>query len=662
MKLKMTAISILTLSLLFAGCSKKPEESDTPQESGSSETVEPDETSKPDETIDPSAPTAEEKAAEYLASMSTEDKAAQLISMAVRIWNEENFTVMNDEVRAMFEKYHFGGICLFRENMTSDSRQTIELTQALQAAVTQSGGAPLLISTDQEGGSIYRLSSGTTTPGNMALSASGKTENAEKAGTIIGRELSALGINTDFAPDADVNSNPANPVIGIRSFSDDPETVSTFTDAFVSGLSKNNIVAALKHFPGHGDTAVDSHTGLPLIEKTKEELHDSDLIPFRQMIQAGYSDMIMSAHIQFPNIETGTYTSITDGTPVYLPATLSKTFMTDIVRTELGFEGVVITDSMIMDSIAVHFNPMDAASLAINAGADMILMPLDVRGTEGLAAVDRYMSGLTAMINNGTIPMARVDEAVGRILTLKYRRGIMDEQYNSAKTEEMKKNASAVGSAEFHQEERKLADEAVTVVENNGVLPLRADSNMSFVFSGMNDSQTNMLAYSFNVLCSEGIIPDECPAIVNYGNWTNGYGEIYNALPETDVLILTDSMWSADLIDTVSNAQIPEVVRLIDTAHSYGVKVIVISCALPYDLPLLSNADALIAVYNSYGLAECDANFNPLCTYGPNLLGALDVIFGKVSPRGKLPVNIPQIANGYFLDGNAYNRGDGLTW
>lgn len=653
MNWKKTVIPFCALAVLLGGCAKGSEQADT----------DPAETEEAEETPKPHEKTAEEKAAELLAKMSTADKAGQLISVAVRTWNEEDFTVMNEEVHDMFAKHHFGGICLFASNITADNVMSAQLNADLQRSVIESGGVPMLISADQEGGSITRLNAGTSTPGNMALAASGNPANAYKAADIMGSELAVLGINTDFAPDTDVNSNPANPVIGIRSFSDDPEMVFTYTKEFVNGLENNHVIPALKHFPGHGDTETDSHTGLPLIEKTKEELYATDLVPFERLIRSGYKGMIMSAHIQYPAVESGTYTSVYDGSSINLPATLSKTFLTDIVRDELGFEGVIITDAMGMDAIALHFDPMDAAALALNAGADMLLMPLEPAGTADLETVDSYMSGLIGMIEDGTVPMSRVDEAVKRILTLKFESGIMDMEYPETLSEtKIAEIRDLVGSKAHHEAEIALSEETATVVENNGILPLSAEAGMRFLLVGMNGSQTNALGYAFNRLERDGYIPEGTEAYVISGEWTNNYGQVYASLEGTDVLILTDSMYSAELINTYENPQIAEVQNLINTAQSYGIKVIVISAALPYDLPMLTQADALMAVYNQTGVVECDENFEPLGAYGPNLIGAMNVIFGKVSAKGKLPVNIPSVVEGRFEQPYAYSRGEGLTW
>ena len=635
------------LSLLLTGCSSKKTAAAEQEEI---QTAEPE-------------PTAKDMAQELLLTMSTEDKAAQLVHMAVRTWNGENLTEMNDEVYGLFAKYEFGGICLFAENITADNAKTVRLTQSLQKAATENGRIPLLISADQEGGSIFRLQGGATTPGNMALAATGSTECARQAADIIGSEMRALGFNTDFAPDTDINSNPANSVIGVRSFSDDARTVVSFSQAYVQGLSDNNIIAAIKHFPGHGDTDVDSHTGLPRIDKSKSELESSDLIPFRKLISAGYHDMVMTAHIQFPQIETGTYTSKYDGAEINLPATLSKAFLTDIVRNEMGFDGVVITDAMLMDAISVHFDPMDAAALALNAGVDMLLMPVHMNGSQTLAEIDSYMAGLTAMIEEGKIPMSRVDEAVTRILTLKYEKGIMDCEYSDSVTEKMAASADQTAGSHAHLEkESEIAAQAVTVLENSGVLPLQTEENMSFILCGMNQAQANALGYGFSLLQEQGVLPESAHADVISGEWSNNYGAVYAGLDQTDVLILTDFMWSPTLIDPAVSDQLPNVTELIDTAKAAGVRVIAVSAGLPYDLPFMNRADALLAVYSQIGLPSVSDGFRPAGAYGPNLPAAMEIIFGVKNPSGKLPVDIPAVSGNTFSTEKIYTRGEGLTW
>ena len=242
-----------------------------------------------------------------LSGMTLEEKVGQMMIVSFRVWKEMpeggsegnqtvenaeeeipavNVTELNDPIRQSLADYHFGGTLLFAENCR-DAEQVARLVADLQATNQAGGGLPLLVCADQEGGSVARLGFGTTGPGNMALAATGDPENARTMAAIYGTELSLLGINADFAPVIDVNSDPNNPVIGIRSFSDDAGVVSQFGGAYIDGLHSTGTIATIKHFPGHGNTDTDSHTGLPLIDRSYEELRALDLIPFsRQSMMA----------------------------------------------------------------------------------------------------------------------------------------------------------------------------------------------------------------------------------------------------------------------------------------------------------------------------------------------------------------------------------------
>lgn len=335
---------------------------------------------------------------ETVANMTVEQKLAQMMVVALRsdASNSKLLTELTPAYTELLEKYGFGGVILFGGNIV-DTEQTVRLIRDCQTAAKESEtGIPMLIAVDQEGGLVNRVSFGFTGPGNMALAAAGDTALTKECADILGQEIAALGFNMDFAPVSDVNNNPNNPVIGIRSFSDDPQIAAEHVTAFIEGLKKNNVSAALKHFPGHGNVGEDSHTGLPLSELSADELKNCELIPFQAGIEAG-ADMIMTAHIQFPNIEKDTYASKLDGKTVNLPATLSHTIITGLLREEIGYDGIVITDFMVMDAIASHFDPADAAVLAINAGVDILLCPVDIYQddeTDTFPAMEEYMQKL----------------------------------------------------------------------------------------------------------------------------------------------------------------------------------------------------------------------------------------------------------------------------
>ena len=250
-----------------------------------------------------------------LSKMTTEEKIAQMITVAVRQWDGEDFTVMEDDVANIISKTSVGGVILFAENLV-DTEQSVKLTTALQqAALASRKKITLFISTDQEGGEVVRLNTGTSLPGNMALGAINSANDAKTAGNILGSELATLGINMDFAPSLDVNSNPANPIIGLRSFSSDPGIVSALGTQVINGIQQNNVAAAAKHFPGHGDTSTDSHTSLPSVDKSLDQLEKCEFVPFKAAIDNGV-DVIMTAHIQFPQVEKKTVKSESDGSNV----------------------------------------------------------------------------------------------------------------------------------------------------------------------------------------------------------------------------------------------------------------------------------------------------------------------------------------------------------
>ena len=651
---KVVVCSMLAVSMLGAGCSSKKEDptvtTDTPAKTSAS-TAEPASTPEPKDE-------AAEKAKAYLANMDLNTKIEQLMVPAVRKWNGTNFTAMNDEVASILSSYHFGGIILFAENMTSDSAQAIQLTQSMQINTVNGGGAPLFIGTDQECGNVYRLLSGTAMPSSMAIAATGNTDNAAKTGDVIAKELKALGFNLDYAPDLDVNANPANPVIGIRSYSDDAGTVAKYANQEIASMMQNDIIATGKHFPGHGDTATDSHTGLPQVNKTKDELESTDLVPFKQAVSDGI-EMIMSAHIQYPNIETETYTSIKDGAEVYLPSTLSHTMITDILRNELGFKGVVTTDSLQMDAIKDNFSPKDTARLALNAGVDCLLMPVELTDASVTSTLDTYIQDIADMVNSGEISIDTINTAVTCILTLKYRRGIMDAQYNDTVTNGLLANASSVvGTAANNALNRTISDQAVTMLQNNNnVIPYTTSGSDRIVILSPNLQQANAMVYGFDRLIDEGSMADANGTIMSEEYGYN-YAAAKNAINRgADLVIISTIMFNGNDIDFNQSSVVANMVYLIERAKALGIPVVAVSTGLPYDTPLLTEADAVICTYNWIGEPTVDGNFNPTQAYSESLPAALDVIFGKVKAQGKLPVNIYGISGGSFTSDIVWPRG-----
>lgn len=338
--------------------------------------------------------------------MTSEQKIGQIIMLDFRKWKEEGskeatpVVKVNNEISEIVKNYYIGNIILFAENF-SDKEQSKKLVQSFKNL--QYNDIPMLFAVDQEGGEIVQRIRFNV----QKYKDNGKIQSNEEAyqkGCDIGKELSELGINCNLAPVADVNSNPNNTVIGIRSFGSDPNIVAQRCEYFIKGLHENGVIGTLKHFPGHGDTLKDSHFDLPEVNKTEEELKKCELIPFSHNINN--ADMIMTAHILLPKIDKN------------YPATISNEVL-NILRKKFKYNGVIITDAMNMYAITKKFGKNEACKLAINAGGDILCMPVILREKKDEAKLKDLYSYLKKEIEDNSEFKKRVDESVERILKLK---------------------------------------------------------------------------------------------------------------------------------------------------------------------------------------------------------------------------------------------------
>lgn len=315
-------------------------------------------------------------------------------------------TAVSDVMETFLEEYPVGGVVLFGKNIQSET-QLQNLVNQLQ----QTSAVPMLIGVDEEGGAVARLanSPGFDLPRYESAAAVGALgpDAVRDMSVQIGRYLSGYGISLDFAPVADVNTNPDNPVIGTRAFSADPQTAADCVTAAVEGFAQTGVLCCLKHFPGHGDTAQDSHDEAVYTEKTLDELRACEFLPFAAGIRAG-APLVMVGHITTPNAVTGEDAA--------LPATFSHTMITDVLRGELGFTGVVVTDSLSMGAVTRQYTPGEAAVGALQAGADLLLMP---------AGLTQAYEAVLEAVKDGRLSEARIDESVTRILALKQQAGLL---------------------------------------------------------------------------------------------------------------------------------------------------------------------------------------------------------------------------------------------
>ena len=332
-------------------------------------------------------------------TMEIEEKVGQLFMIDFRKNKDgSEMQVMQQEVIDAIQEYHLGGVILFAENLDTQD-QTVQLIQDMQEVADLS----LFIGVDEEGGLVSRL--GKSQIPHKKISPAGELTDEEvvESGTIIGKKLMELGINVNFAPIADVNTNPENTVISTRAFSKDPKIAAQRVGAFINALEKTGVSATAKHFPGHGDTLADSHKGQVSVVHTMERLRKSEFLPFKSAIEAGV-DMIMLGHIHTPN-------ATNDG----LPATLSSE-MIGILREELGFSGIIITDAMEMEAITKYYDSGEAAVLAILAGVDIVLMPFET---------EEAYEAVVEAVKIGEISEERINESIKRILNLKYEKGML---------------------------------------------------------------------------------------------------------------------------------------------------------------------------------------------------------------------------------------------
>lgn len=556
---------------------------------------------------------AERYAQQTLADMTLDEKVGQLFILfaygPTAEGEDPRNTALYGQASAadIIEEYEPGGFILFsaRDNVT-DPAQVATLANGLQDAADDAGaGIPLLVSTDQEQGIVTRIGSPATLfPGNMALGAGGSEKDARKAAAITGTELLAMGIQQNNAPDADVNINPANPVIGVRSFSSDTDLVSRLTAATVRGFQDDaGIVATAKHFPGHGDTATDSHTGLPVITHTLEEWQQIDAPPFQAAIDAGV-DSIMTAHIVVPALDDSGD-----------PATLSREIITGQLREEMGFDGVIVTDGLEMAGVRQQYGDGEVAVRALEAGVDQLLLP---------AAPQVAYDAVDEAVASGRLTEARIDESVERILEMKYDQGVVDEAFV-----DVDKVLKTVGKRSHLRAAEKITDATTTLVRNDdGALPVEV-AGRSVLVTGYGETTGRTLAAELNERGAEAT-----PLPTGTSPTQTQIDQAVAAAQNSDVTVVLTHNVSA-------TSRQKQLVAALDATDTH---LIVVGVRNPYDINQLGEIDNFIATY-SYA--------------APALDSLAKVITGEISPQGTLPVDIRSAQN---PDEILYPFGHGLSW
>jgi beta-N-acetylhexosaminidase len=536
-----------------------------------------------------------------LRRMTLEEKVGQLFT--TRVYGETAGTTessaveMNrsfldvDNAAQAVARYHLGGFVYFAyAGNTRAPDQVAELSNGIQrVARDQRSGVPLLLSVDQEQGAVVRLGPPATQfPGNMALAAGRDVAAAGTAAAITGQELRAVGINQDFAPVADVNVNPANPVIGVRSFGEDPELAARLVAAQVSAYQNAGLAATLKHFPGHGDTAVDSHSGLPVISHTRAELEQIDLPPFRAGIAAGV-DAIMTAHIVVPTLD-----------PSGDPATLSRPIMTGLLREQLGFDGLVVTDSLGMAGVRAKYGDDRVPVLALKAGVDMLVNPPVMR-----VAWD----AVVAAVRGGELTEERLDQSVARVLRLKWRRGIVRSPYVDTAAV-----PRVVGTPEHLAIAQRLTDRTTTLLRDDAnALPFAPDARV--LVTGWDDpAAPTTTAALGRALTERGRAVDVLSTGVQ--PTPQRIAAAVAAARTHDVTVVVTNRATSD------QGQLALVRALLTS----GARVVAVAVRDPYDATGFPQVPTYLATYV----------FNDVA-----MTSLASVLTGEIQPAGQLPVTIP---------------------
>jgi beta-N-acetylhexosaminidase len=480
--------------------------------------------------------------------MSVRDKVGQLF-MPVLYGSRADGASGEDQAKfgaatpaEAIRKYHPGGVILFPwAGNVAGAEQVVKLTGGLQKA----SEIPLIIGTDQENGLVSRLSPLVTdVPGSMAIGATRDVADARTAARVTGEELRALGINLDFAPVADVNINPANPVIGSRSYGSNPARVASMVGAAVDGFHDAGVGSAAKHFPGHGDTKVDSHSGLPVIQHSLSQWEKLDAPPFRNATRHGV-DIVMSAHVVMPKLD-----------PSGDPATLSKPILTGLLREKLGYDGVVVTDALDMEGVRKKYGDAEVAVRAILAGVDLLLMPPDF---------PKAYDAVLAAVRSGRVSGERLDRSVTRLLTLKASRGIL-----KAPVADAGEAAKVLRSDEHRTAAQGIADRSVTPVKGARDLPVKGDVLVT-------GPAGKRLAGMLDGASAAGTGSTPTPAQI---------ASARSAAAKADTVVVTT--------EDAGPAQ----ARLVSAMAGTGKKVVVVSMGAPYELARLRGYDTALAVYS----------------------------------------------------------------
>jgi beta-N-acetylhexosaminidase len=555
-----------------------------------------------------------------LKEMTLEEKIGQTLSLGINAtyYNQERDSYKELERQVVQNK--IGGIILF----AGPVYESVHIVNRMQALARY----PLLISSDFETGVGMRFDSTTNFPWAMAVAAGGDPELARRQGVIVAREAKAMGVFHVFAPVADVNNNPDNPVINARSYGEDPADVARFVTAFTQGLQAGGVLATAKHFPGHGDTAVDSHRGLPSIDHTRAQLDKTEFVPFKALIDSGIGS-IMVAHIALPKIDPtevkplahpDAQVEVEQGAEVItqatsIPSTLSSTVIDQILRKDLGFKGLVVTDALSMSGLTLYVHNDEGPARAFMAGADVLLKPVDI---------DAAIKGMKEYIAAGKITEARLDDSVRRILAIKYQLGLVKDRISPLENID-----TVVSSVETQKLSEEIARRAITLVRNDDkMIPLNDLSNKSvFLLALSNGEDRNFISASLTASLRQAGVKLEVQTL----DLRSTPEEARAALAKADKAdIVIAGLYGRVRSGAKNSTGLPEAgVDALKKLLKTDKPVIGVSFGNPYFLNAFPELKTYVVAYGDMTTLQRAA--------GAAILGTQDI-------TGRLPITIPDLA------------------
>ncbi len=539
----------------------------------------------------------------WMRPMTLRDEVAQLIFIPFYGTAPNTRSSQYRKFVRLIRDTKIGGLVLvnWANGRTTEKAEPYALAAFLNR-VQRLAKTPLLVGADFERGASMRVNDTTPFPHAMAFGATGDPEFARYEGEVAAREAHALGVHWLFFPVADVNNNPDNPVINTRSFGEDPKLVSTMVRAFIQGAhsdKKNYVLTTAKHFPGHGDTAVDTHLRLATIDGDRARLDSVELVPFRAAIDAGV-DSIMTAHIAVPALA-----------PADIPATLAPEILTGLLREQMGFKGLVITDALEMDSIAKGYNSGEAAVRALEAGADTLLMPPDP---------DAALQAVLNAVKSGRLTRRRIQDSVARILAAKERLGL-----DRKRSVDLEAIGDELDSPEAAEKAQEIADRAVTLVRNQGdLVPLAAPDRACYVV--LAESRYSSEGQTFTQELKKRV-PRAVPVTLDPSMQRDAMDEAVRKLPNCDAYVVAAFSSAAAYKGTVGlGGELP---AWIQAQVALGKPVAFVALGNPYLLRNFPNVAAYLATYSTVPVSE---------------IAAVRALLGDIRIAGHLPVTIPGAA------------------